>query len=364
MKLKPWARRYTLTSRTRSLDFPETAIRSQLKWQGDGVNWILLRKRRRVGRVVPDSRHPKMYSVRADRKLSDMANLTTFTSYGDVSSYQPDGNHAVICQCSPRYPKDSEAQVVGAKWVACPNSVLRTTAKTEQEVERGRNWRSDFCIGCALLRCSRPDVPWSRRIAMALYSAACDSDSLALSRSRLTSFITCADTSPTSARCAGATDPADFHAGAPLGVAGIGGIFWSCASTPLNDWAPHRGPVQMSRMVSRFGGKRAPARPILCLFQQRARSAGSRAGQNEAVYRIWWYDGFRTYPRRNFLSLRLRSWRQGVRQTTRTRAADRVATMATETIGRDLSYVAGVPLSPFDSDDELDLADEMTEATL
>src|SRR5271170_707451 len=27
-------------------------------------------------------------------------------------------------------------------------------------------------------------------------------------------------------------------------------------------------------------------------------------------------------------------------------------------------YVAGVPLSPFDSDDELDLADEMTEATL
>jgi len=33
-----------------TIDFPkaEYAIRSQLRWQGDGVNWILLRKRRRV----------------------------------------------------------------------------------------------------------------------------------------------------------------------------------------------------------------------------------------------------------------------------------------------------------------------------
>ena len=38
-----------------TVDFPETeySIRSQLKWQRNGLNWILLRKRRRVGRVVP-----------------------------------------------------------------------------------------------------------------------------------------------------------------------------------------------------------------------------------------------------------------------------------------------------------------------
>src|SRR5271155_2019635 len=55
----------------------EYAIRSPLRWQHDGVNWILLRNRRRVGRVVPDSRYPKMYrSVRGYGKLSDMANLS------------------------------------------------------------------------------------------------------------------------------------------------------------------------------------------------------------------------------------------------------------------------------------------------
>ena len=48
-----------------------------LKWQLDGGNLLLLCNRRRVGRVVPDSRYPKMYrSVRADGRLSDMANLS------------------------------------------------------------------------------------------------------------------------------------------------------------------------------------------------------------------------------------------------------------------------------------------------
>ena len=50
---------------------------TSLKWQRDGGNWLLLFNRRRVGRVVPDSRYPKMYrSVRADGRLSDMANLS------------------------------------------------------------------------------------------------------------------------------------------------------------------------------------------------------------------------------------------------------------------------------------------------
>ena len=50
---------------------------TSLKWRRDGGNWLLLCNRRRVGRVVPDSRYPKMYrSVRADGKHSDIANLS------------------------------------------------------------------------------------------------------------------------------------------------------------------------------------------------------------------------------------------------------------------------------------------------
>jgi hypothetical protein len=52
-------------------------VTTSLKWQREGVNWLLLFNRRRVGRVVPDSRYPKMHrSVRADGRLSDMANLS------------------------------------------------------------------------------------------------------------------------------------------------------------------------------------------------------------------------------------------------------------------------------------------------
>jgi hypothetical protein len=52
-------------------------VTTSLKWQRDGGNWLLLCNRRHVGRVVPDSRYPKMYrSVRAGGRLSDMANLS------------------------------------------------------------------------------------------------------------------------------------------------------------------------------------------------------------------------------------------------------------------------------------------------
>jgi hypothetical protein len=32
----------------------EYTIRSQLKWKRDGSDWVLLRRRRRMGRVTPD----------------------------------------------------------------------------------------------------------------------------------------------------------------------------------------------------------------------------------------------------------------------------------------------------------------------
>src|SRR6476660_2381937 len=61
--------------RSSMTDEDEFAARSQLKWTREGDAWILLR-RRRMGRVVPDRDHPRMWrSVKVDGTLSDMANL-------------------------------------------------------------------------------------------------------------------------------------------------------------------------------------------------------------------------------------------------------------------------------------------------
>jgi hypothetical protein len=51
---------------------------SELTWhrQPNG-DWILLHKRRRMGRVVPDSKYPGMYRIAlSGGRLSDMANLS------------------------------------------------------------------------------------------------------------------------------------------------------------------------------------------------------------------------------------------------------------------------------------------------
>ena len=57
-------------------DEEEFAARSQLKWAREGDAWILLYRRRRMGRVVPDKDHPGMWrSVKVDGNLSDTANL-------------------------------------------------------------------------------------------------------------------------------------------------------------------------------------------------------------------------------------------------------------------------------------------------
>jgi hypothetical protein len=59
------------------LDEEEFAARSQLKWTRAGHAWILLYRRRRMGRVVPDRDHPGMWrSVKVDGTLSDVANLS------------------------------------------------------------------------------------------------------------------------------------------------------------------------------------------------------------------------------------------------------------------------------------------------
>ena len=57
-------------------DKEEFAARSQLKWTREGDAWILLRRRRRMGRVVPDKDQPGMWrSVKVEGILSDTANL-------------------------------------------------------------------------------------------------------------------------------------------------------------------------------------------------------------------------------------------------------------------------------------------------
>jgi hypothetical protein len=51
--------------------------RVSLLWRRDGADWLLLADRRRMGRVVPDSRLAGMWrSIKSRGRLSDMANLS------------------------------------------------------------------------------------------------------------------------------------------------------------------------------------------------------------------------------------------------------------------------------------------------
>ena len=55
----------------------EFAARSQLKWQRDGDEWVLLYRRRRMGRVVLDSANPGMYrSLKSGDFARDISNLS------------------------------------------------------------------------------------------------------------------------------------------------------------------------------------------------------------------------------------------------------------------------------------------------
>jgi hypothetical protein len=50
---------------------------ADLKWRRYGNDWVLLFGRRRMGRVVPDSKYPAIFrSVKSRGRLSDMANLS------------------------------------------------------------------------------------------------------------------------------------------------------------------------------------------------------------------------------------------------------------------------------------------------
>jgi hypothetical protein len=55
----------------------EFAARSQLKWQRDGDEWVLLYRRRRIGRVVPDPANPRMYRSLKSGDFSDISNLSS-----------------------------------------------------------------------------------------------------------------------------------------------------------------------------------------------------------------------------------------------------------------------------------------------
>ena len=57
-------------------DEEEFSARSQLKWTREGDAWILLYRRRRTGRVVPDRNHPGMWRSVKSNGRSDLANLS------------------------------------------------------------------------------------------------------------------------------------------------------------------------------------------------------------------------------------------------------------------------------------------------
>jgi hypothetical protein len=62
-------------AKMRMTDEQEYAARSELKWRRDGVDWILMHGRRRVGRVVPDSQFPNLFRSVKSHGLSDVSNL-------------------------------------------------------------------------------------------------------------------------------------------------------------------------------------------------------------------------------------------------------------------------------------------------
>ena len=48
-----------------------------LTWKREGAHWVLYSGRRRVGRVIPDSKYPGMWrSTPSGGRLSDMANIS------------------------------------------------------------------------------------------------------------------------------------------------------------------------------------------------------------------------------------------------------------------------------------------------
>jgi hypothetical protein len=57
-------------------DEEEFAARSQLKWQRDDDVWILLYRRKRMGRLLPDKDHPGMWRSVKSNGLSDIADLS------------------------------------------------------------------------------------------------------------------------------------------------------------------------------------------------------------------------------------------------------------------------------------------------
>ena len=59
-------------------DEEEFAAPSQLKWAREGDAWILLYRRRRMGRVVPDTGPPPHVAISQSRRHpSDTANLSS-----------------------------------------------------------------------------------------------------------------------------------------------------------------------------------------------------------------------------------------------------------------------------------------------
>ena len=48
----------------------------QLKWQRDGDKWVLLYRRRRMGRAVPDPANPGMFRSLKFGDFSDISNLS------------------------------------------------------------------------------------------------------------------------------------------------------------------------------------------------------------------------------------------------------------------------------------------------
>jgi hypothetical protein len=97
----------------------EYACRSRLTWKREGADWVLWCGRRRMGRVVPDGKHPGMYrSVKSGGHLSDISNLSW--SKDTVLAAAMRELEWEVCQKAARDPAKCP-QNGGEKSTICPN---------------------------------------------------------------------------------------------------------------------------------------------------------------------------------------------------------------------------------------------------
>jgi hypothetical protein len=81
-------------------------MKRALLWKREGADWILLKDRRRFGRVVPDSKYAGMWrSVTSGDRLSEMANLAWAKNAVLIAAEREIEDEARAANAPPKCPE-------------------------------------------------------------------------------------------------------------------------------------------------------------------------------------------------------------------------------------------------------------------